>query len=449
MDDLEVAQEGIGDMLLDDYRISTAARPGTSFQRPNSRNNSNQMMRPVSQSGRPLSGVYRPGSNRGTDGNNSRVFTASRDKLATGRATTSGGRQMRIATASLQSLNSSSELNSMDINTQKIVEKPALAKAVADYLYYVENDYKKVIEICAASTVKSGYNDWWWKYKLGKVYYNLGLINEAESQLLSSLKIQTNVNTVLQLSQVYVKMDQPLKSIELLKRYIEDYPGENYYSVYLARIYEMINENDQSITLYKAILRTDSCNFEALACIGSHHFYLDQPEVSLRFYRRLIEIGIQSVEVWNNMGLCCYYANQFDLALNCFEKAIAMAEDDSAAADVWFNLSHVAQGAGDLNLAYQCLKIAAAYSGDHYEAYNNLGILEIKRLKMDQARSNFALACKLSDFSFEPFYNYGALLYKQGDFEEAYKFTKKALAIFPDHFDSQELMGKLNNRLMI
>lgn len=60
----------------------------------------------------------------------------------------------------------------------------------------------------------------------------------------------------------------------------------------------------------------------------------DQPEVALRYYRRLLQMGANSPEVWQNLGLCCFYAAQYDMALKCFESALAAASDDTAA-DVW------------------------------------------------------------------------------------------------------------------
>lgn len=40
-----------------------------------------------------------------------------------------------------------------------------------------------------------------------------------------------------------------------------------------------------SVRHYREVLAQDSSNIEAIACIGMHHFYTDQPEVALRFYR--------------------------------------------------------------------------------------------------------------------------------------------------------------------
>lgn len=36
---------------------------------------------------------------------------------------------------------------------------------------------------------------------------------------------------------------------------------------------------------YKEVLKQDNTHVEAIACIGSNHFYSDQPEIALRFYR--------------------------------------------------------------------------------------------------------------------------------------------------------------------
>ena len=62
---------------------------------------------------------------------------------------------------------------------------------------------------------KADYKDWWWKARLGKCYYQLGLFREAERQFLSSQKLQENVITILELCKVYLKLDQPTTAIDI------------------------------------------------------------------------------------------------------------------------------------------------------------------------------------------------------------------------------------------
>ena len=57
--------------------------------------------------------------------------------------------------------------------------------------------------------------------------------------------------------------------------------------------------------------------------------------------RRLLQMGVYNAELFNNLGLCCFYAQQYDMTLTCFERALSLA-DDQTLPDVWFNIGHVA-----------------------------------------------------------------------------------------------------------
>lgn len=127
IDDLEIDDEGLGDKLLDEHKISNQARPGTSVQRPGTRGN-NQAVRPMSSTGRPISGVIRPNSRAQNQGDASKNLSSINRGTTTNRAMTSGGRNVRMATASLQSINSSSTLNISDINAKSIIKKKSLSK---------------------------------------------------------------------------------------------------------------------------------------------------------------------------------------------------------------------------------------------------------------------------------------------------------------------------------
>eukprot|EP00438_Fugacium_kawagutii_P012744 Skav203749 [mRNA] locus=scaffold68:554377:555641:+ [translate_table: standard] len=88
------------------------------------------------------------------------------------------------------------------------------------------------------------------------------------------------------------------------------------------------------------------------------------------------------------MGLCCFYAGQYDLTLSCFERALMLADDNNMA-DVWPLGEHWIR-VGDLGLAYQAFKIAVSVDPNHAESYNNIGVLELRKaagLGMDGART--------------------------------------------------------------
>merc|ERR1711920_25963 len=153
-------------------------------------------------------------------------------------------------------------------------------------------------------------------------------------------------------------------------------------------------------------------------------------------------MGVNNSEIWNNIGLCCFHASQYDMALSCFERALTLASDDSMA-DIWYNIGHVAIGIGDLGLAYQAFKIAVSADSNHAEAYNNLGILELRKGNIDQAQAHFSTAEQFGDYMFEPSYNKALLSYKMGDFQSAFTKLDKVLGIYPEHSDSRELKKQL------
>ena len=59
------------------------------------------------------------------------------------------------------------------------------------------------------------------------------------------------------------------------------------------------------------------------------------------YLRRLLQMGVHNAELFTNLGLCCFYAQQFDMSLYCFQKALELASDDNQD-DVWYNIGHVA-----------------------------------------------------------------------------------------------------------
>lgn len=55
----------------------------------------------------------------------------------------------------------------------------------------------------------AGYADWWWKLVLGKCYYQLGLLRDAEAQFKSALRAHECTTLYLELAKVYMRLDQP------------------------------------------------------------------------------------------------------------------------------------------------------------------------------------------------------------------------------------------------
>ncbi|RLN91567.1 hypothetical protein BBJ28_00007926 [Nothophytophthora sp. Chile5] len=450
IDDSELEEDGAADLLMDDNVMAAMPRPGTSLNRPNSRAGSGDAsVRPMTSTGRPLSGFARPGtSSRPGTGSMSLDRALQGNRPGTSRPATTLGRQVRLGTASMQASADSGvfiDVNRLDF--KRYATRPAIAKALVDYLLYCEHNPRKALELAAEATVAADYKDWWWKARLGKCYYQLGLFRDAEKQFESSLRNQDMVITFLELGKVYLRLDQPNTALDRYEKAKTKFPGDTQLLVGIARVYDMLNDVEKSVDVYKEVLQLDASNIEAVACLASNYFYTDHPEVALRYYRRLLQMDVSTAELWCNIGLCCFYASQYDMTLSCFDRALALASDDCMA-DVWYNIGQVAIGIGDLGLAYQAFKIAVSVDSNHAESYNNLGVLELRKGNLDQARANFQLSESLADFMFEPSYNRAALLaYKVGDFHDSFTKVNRALGTNPTHSDSLELKKQLQQFL--
>jgi tetratricopeptide repeat protein 8 len=65
---------------------------------------------------------------------------------------------------------------------------------------------------------------------------------------------------------------------------------------------------------------------------------------------------------------------------------------------------------GDLGLAYQAFKIAVSIDSSHGEALNNIAVLEMRRQKVELARSCVNTSIEVGPHLFEPLYNSGLSL---------------------------------------
>lgn len=112
-----------------------------------------QGVRPVSQSGRPVTGFARPSSSRPMSGsNNVRDALQSSRRSGTARPMTTLGREMRLGTASLSSSATGSMIDVEKLNVAKYATRTGMAMVLVDYLLYVEHNTRKALELCAEAT---------------------------------------------------------------------------------------------------------------------------------------------------------------------------------------------------------------------------------------------------------------------------------------------------------
>ena len=269
VDDTDFEEEGAADVLLDENATASLPRPGTSLSRPMTQSGApgapGAGMRPVSASGRPLSGFARPGTGSARPGTGAGVEGAlAGARPGTSRPVTALGRLVRLGTASMLSESGGPFINVDRLDLRKYSTRPALAKALFDYILYHEHNPRKALELASLATKSANFEDWWWKERLGKCYYMLGLYREAEKQFASSIKTQPMVVSHLQLAKVALRLDQPLLALEIYKKAVDNFPHDTSLLLGMARVHEALNEPAKAAVEYKKARATSDCIWNAL-----------------------------------------------------------------------------------------------------------------------------------------------------------------------------------------
>ncbi|KAJ8396887.1 hypothetical protein AAFF_G00012100 [Aldrovandia affinis] len=455
IDEVDVDQEGIAEMMLDESSIAQVARPGTSLRLPGTSQGGGPTpaVRPMTHSGRPITGFVRPSTQSGRPGTMEQAIKTPRTAHTARPVTSASGRFVRLGTASMLTNPEGPFINLSRLNLAKYSQKPNLSKTLFEYIFHHENDVKNALDLAALATEHAQFKDWWWKVQLGKCYYRLGLHREAEKQFRSALNHQEIVDTYLYLAKVYQRLDQPITALNLFKQGLDHFPGEVTLLTGIARIHEEMNNIPSATEYYKDVLKQDNTHVEAIACIGSNHFYTDQPEIALRFYRdadrnpRLYQTGPGrqpdrrrhlAVRLREEEGGSGTSPSRRSFKASVEEFPSRKRREQS-----------VRNGIGDLTLAYQCFKLALANNNDHAEAYNNLAVLELRKGRIEQAKAFLQTASSLAPHMYEPHFNFSTLSDTVGDLQSSYIAAQKSEDAFPDHVDTQQILKNLRQHFAV
>lgn len=177
----------------------------------------------------------------------------------------------------------------------------------------------------------------------------------AEESLRLALRKNKHIAIYLRLVAMFVDINQPITALEVCKQGLSVFHEDTALLTEQARIQDEMGNSTAAIQDYRRVAIEDPTNMEAIANIAMYNFYNDQPEIALRYYRRLIATCPVGAEIYNNLGLCCLYCNQWDLIIPCFRKAIYFSTNPQTQSDIWFNIAHVALVSTYLSLIFLCL----------------------------------------------------------------------------------------------
>lgn len=166
-------------------------------------------------------------SRPGTISQNSSA-AGSRTAMRTG--TRSGSaRNIRLGSASIYALGDPTGplFQTSRLHPSKYAEKNSIAKILYQFLYYHEGDIRKALDLCEAVVSFKGTSaGWWWFTQKARCLIMLGNPRAAEPHLRTSLMQLAHPDTILLLTRVYVKIDQPLSALDICRIGLEKIKGK-------------------------------------------------------------------------------------------------------------------------------------------------------------------------------------------------------------------------------
>jgi tetratricopeptide (TPR) repeat protein len=176
----------------------------------------------------------------------------------------------------------------------------------------------------------------------------------------------------------------------------------------------------------------DSGNANATIFFNAGYCYdqLSNIEEAEKYYEKSLDEDPFDEKAWNTLGILYFNADNLDKALEAFEFALSINDEDYIAS---LCKSLILIRLGEYNKAIEYILEILAKSPNDANALCNLGGCYEKKQNPEEAEQCYARAIgQEPDFSM-PYWGLSRILYAQGNLEAAIKIIDKAIEIEPDN----------------
>ena len=177
---------------------------------------------------------------------------------------------------------------------------------------------------------------------------------------------------------------------------------------------QLLKQFPTSLTLY---------NIQGAANVG-----LDQFDVAVEAFKKLIEIKPDYAWAHNNLGFSLQKTDRLEEAIEAYKKGIEIEQNSYEAC---YNMGNALKDLGRLEEAIVAYNRALSIKPGCAEAYNNLGTALQEQGKLEEAISAYNKALTIRPDYADTCMNMGNVLSQQGKMKEAMEAYNKAIEIEP------------------
>ncbi len=145
-----------------------------------------------------------------------------------------------------------------------------------------------------------------------------------------------------------------------------------------------------------------------------------------------------TAEDWFQKGYNSFEIEEYDKAIECFQKAIEIHPDF---AEAYYNMGTVYHYKGNYDRAIECYHKALEINPNHAKAFNNMGSSYYYKINYDKAIECYHKAIEINPDYADAYYNMGIVYGKKRNNDKAIECYQKAIEINPNYVKAYYYMG--------
>jgi tetratricopeptide (TPR) repeat protein len=196
--------------------------------------------------------------------------------------------------------------------------------------------------------------------------------------------------------------------------------------------------------IYGRVLKVAPDNFDALNLLGGLKLRQGQIGEAQRLLNAAVKANSRVAGAWCNLGQALHALKRVPEALECLDKARALAPDDVG---ILHQHANVLVSLGRLQEAFAALGQVVARAPNHAEARLTRGLVQAMLGHPDQALADFDAALIVAPGHPGVHYNRGVALLALARYAEAVEANDRALALAPQHAAAWLNRGKAQMQL--
>jgi tetratricopeptide (TPR) repeat protein len=264
------------------------------------------------------------------------------------------------------------------------------------------------------------------------------LANQIETQ--AEIEAQALVNQ-------YLRQAQSVEALEVLDRAIAEYPHNWQLWNERSVLQENLGQFDLALAGYDRMLQLQLATLQLAQTWynrGNVLMRMEQLETAILSYDRALDLSPELVDALNNRAIAQEKLGDYAGAISTIVKAIQL---QSTKAEFHFNHGVWLLLLDSFDLALECFDRALAIRPGYSEAWYRRGNLLEKQNREKEAIASYRQALAVNPHSFEVANDLGVLLEKRGDFDQARQSYEKAIALKSDFYSAWYNLGNTWQKL--